>query len=41
MDNGDIKETQIPRSHSLTSYNTTQMEPRLDSQGIQMSVPAT
>ena len=40
MDNGDIKNTN-PWTHSLTSLHKTQMEPRLDIQGIQMIVPAT
>ena len=30
-----------PWTHSLTSLHTTQEEPRLDIQGIQMTVPAT
>ena len=30
-----------PWTHSLTSLHKTQMEPRLDIQGIQMIVPAT
>ena len=30
-----------PCTHSLTSLHTTQMEPRLDTQGIKMTVPAT